>query len=387
MTTADGLTFDECVLLTLLAAFCFGTYGGLRKFFAPSASVLVFTAYYYCGCFGFCFLFWLIIGTPSVESGTSVFKVFLFPLGGAICAFCEIMYMASVVHLQFSTALISLSTSAYLTGVTLDTIISSSDIDIAYLVIGSILAFCGLGLIVAAEYYNTIGAKYDGDADSLYIPSGTFNEDEQQPLISTHDGDRDVRPNQGSSKGKQNTQTLQEFIFWLGISMLSGVFFSMYSVLPAYGAKGDDGLTEPALQGLLTTTGYILMYPIQAILFGHFNALYLLPKDKLYHSVTDWKQEVTQLPQKEQIASVLIGGLVGMGFLGYYYGTSGDIPAAISYAIMISDSLFATFWSVFFFDEYHIYKTVCSFPIVLVVIASAFYGTAIFVLLGDATVV
>ncbi len=125
---------------------------------------------------------------------------------------------------------------------------------------------------------------------------------------------------------------------------------------------------------------------IQATLFEHGNALYLLPKDKLYNSVADWKQEVTSLPQKEQIASVLIGGLVGMGFLGYYYGTSGDIPAAISYAIMISDSLFATFWSVFFFDEYHIYKSVCSFPILLVIIASAFYGSAIFVLLGDAVV-
>ncbi len=168
--------------------------------------------------------------------------------------------------------------------------------------------------------------------------------------------------------------------------MLSGVFFSMYSVLPAYGAKGDDGLTEPALQGLLTTTGYILMYPIQAILFGHFNALYLLPQDKLYHSVSDWKRDVLSLPVNEVIASVLIGAMVGIGFLAYYYGTTGGIPPAISYAIIISDTLMATLWSVFFFDEYHIYKSVCSFPVLLVVIASAFYGSAIFVLLNDAIV-
>ncbi len=380
MTTADGLTFVDCALLTLLAAFCFGTYGGLRKVFTPSASVLVFTLYYYCGCFGFCFLFWLMVGAPLIDSGISIFKILLFPMGGAICAFCEIMYMSSVVHLQFSTALISLSTSEYLSGVTLDTIISTSDIDIPYLIIGSILVFCGLGLIVAAEYYNTIGATYDEDADSVYIPPGTFSEDEHKPLI-LHD-EREG----GATSQDQSTQTLQEFIFWLGISILSGVFFSMYSVLPAYGAKGDDGLTEPALQGLLTSTGYILMYPIQAILFGHFNALYLLPKDKLYHSVVDWKQEVLSLPLNELVASVLIGAMVGIGFLGYYYGTSGGIPPAISYAIIISDTLMATFWSVFFFDEYHIYKTVCSFPILLVALASIFYGSAIFVLLNDAII-
>lgn len=345
------MDFLASVLLLSMAAICFGFYGGIRKHMAPNIDSISFAVLYVTFQFLFSLLVYFCLGLP-VDENVSTVKVIYVGIGGMVVLVAEYLYLAVVENLNASTAMSCLSVE-YAVGITLDYIISNDGIHLPFLILGSILGLCGLLSLVLADHLK-------------------FSSKEEKERLT--EGNDYIE----WASSEPQTNTSKSFLFWVLTGCFAGVLCSCWSIMPALGESGDDGLTDPGLIFFVFQSGQLIALPFVIFVFGYLDLLGVI--DRKVTSVSSIVATLRETPRRDVMWSIFIGIIVSGGYGGYFYGSSGDVPVAVSYALMMNVVLVSTISSIVVFREFR-GVPYCSRSMLFIFLGIIFYIAAMCIFL------
>jgi len=310
---------------------------------------------------------WGSFGAPYID--TSSINFFWIFLAGFVGLFAEFLYV--VVSLRLSGPIVIATFDvAYIFGLVVTYSVDSTGIILLYMIIGSDLIFTGIISFVFSEVYKQVEGGNSKEEDP------TATDDETKPVLSARSGEGSEEV-ASEDKGEKKPSIW----FWVMLGLLGGCCYgSAEGVLPTLARTGTNAIEDAACLYFVFSLGTLAALPVIIFFFAYLDVLGLMQIEKIPNkSCLDLVDNLFKIPLGSGITSLCISLVYASAYVAYFYGTSGDIPYAISFMLLSLMIVFGALTSIFVLDEY---KGISFFsaPFYLIYLGFVFYALGVFVL-------
>ena len=371
-----GWTLAESFIGIGFVTVVFALSSGTKRHFIPEVDSTSFVFLQYTTASVIGLMMWLIAGYPTLSNldSTQYAKAICIFLGGFVCLVVDFLIFAAIRHFNSFVVMGTYLVLSSPLGVILNYFIDDEDINPGYLFGGTALAFVGLLFVLASNYLleeHRVLRKYPNSEEHGESAQLLHRDDEVQPTSQSQ---------VLGTRTQQQKDELSQKVFWFWLLIITGVLGCSWSVLPAYGDSGTDGITEISLVILIFFIGCVAAMPTCVFVFCHLEMFGANVVD--YQGVVPMFQRLCSYNWYQLSVSVLIGCVYGCAYVCYFYSTvSSDLPTAASMALYMSAIVITSLACIFIFGDYvdvHFY----SWPIFYLVVGMLLYAAAIFTIVS-----
>ena len=263
------------------------------------------------------------------------YRILAIVIGGSCCANSDFLASCACTRLPFAVVVPIFMGWALIQATVLNYIIEDSDANPYYLFAGVFMAFMAIcSMSLSDRYAVTESSEY-----STRISQGSFGKEKstdrdvlQARLLHSADSDiDDAMASLPAIRGQTKTNTINS---WIYVSVFAGAIAGMWSPLQVMGRKGTGAVDNPLVCLFLFHSGAVLSIPM--MLFYHGRVIATAGKVSGGASeveyMSDYWQQLLDLPMKDKMFGMLAGGVVAMGtFL--FFTASAVLSSTISFAI------------------------------------------------------
>lgn len=351
------------------------TNGGFRKILVPNISCISFMFIYSVSRFIFAVIIWLAVGYPVLSTFNSnvLYNISLLILGGLTSILGNCLYFSCTRYISVSSTQASSSATQIIFGVSMDYLISSTDINLTYLIVGNVLSLVGLSLLIGADGLKPIVApkpitencSVEDDDDSPPIV------DESSRLIESVG----ARDNVSVASTPTVFTDYANWVVWVARAAFGGVLFTGFSVFSDLESENTDAITDGSLINMFFHIGFLFATPLAIYLFYHLELL----GDMGYkvESLQSFCKVLGETTPGDLIGASLIGFFTSAALVMFFYAIS-VLPDAVSYAVLCTQPVVATLSSICLFGDLSITPSIVASLIVF--IALCVYVGSIYIL-------